>query len=149
MTKKSVSPVDLAKRRRIVEILSSFGLILVAVGLVAPFAMLDNSLAISIFKWIFCAGALLFTGARMVNVNAPQDSLRLRRLRRMEMWGGFCFCVAAGFWIYNSIRFEGIVFSLPVMRDTVMFTMAGAIIQVISSWMISARMKKEQSDFNQ
>lgn len=146
MAKNNISPGDLAKRRRIVEILSSFGLILVATGLVAPFAMLDNSVAIAIFKWIFCAGALLFTGARMVNVNAAGDSVRLRRLRRMEMWGGICFCVAAGFWIYNSIRFEGIVFSLPVMRDTVMFTMAGAIIQVISSWMISARMRKEQSE---
>lgn len=141
----SKSAVELSKRRRFVEILSSFALVLVAIGLASPFITPDNSVMITIFRWVFCAGALIFTGARLINVNAQGDSVRLRRLRRMEVWSGICFCLASGFWFYNSSRFEGITFSLPVMRDTVMFTMAGAVIQIISSWMISARMKKEAS----
>ena len=33
--------------------------------------------------------------------------------------------------------------SLAVMRDTVVFTLAGALIQIIAAWMIASQMKKE------
>ncbi|MDE6836633.1 MAG: hypothetical protein K2J03_06725 [Muribaculaceae bacterium] len=82
----------------------------------------------------------------MVNVNSPGDSMRLKRLRRMEMWAGITFLVGAFFWFYNSARFPNVGFSLVVMRDTIMFTLAGAIIQVIASWMIAARMNKEAKE---
>ena len=71
---------------------------------------------------MFAAGAVIYTVARMVNVNDPGDSLKLRWLRRMEMWAGFCFVVAPGFWFYNAHRLAGIVFSLPVMNNTIVFT---------------------------
>ncbi|MBD5197189.1 MAG: hypothetical protein HDS89_07050 [Bacteroidales bacterium] len=131
------------RRRKIVEIVSTMGLLLVAVGLMAPFASLGSELMPVICRWVFAAGALIYTGARMVNVNEPKDSTKLRRLRRMEMWAGFCFVLGGAFWFYNAHRFAGIGFTLPVMRDTIAFTMAGAIIQVIASWMITARQKKE------
>lgn len=137
------SRVDMEKLRRKVEAMSTIGLILIAAGLVAPFAAIENSMAIEVCKWIFAAGALVYTIARMINVNAPGDSLRLRRLRRMEMWAGFCFVAAAGLWFYNAHRFAGIIFSLPVMNNTIVFTLAGAVIQVVASWMISAQAKKE------
>lgn len=130
--------------RRKVEATSTMGLILLAVGLVGPFANLDNTTLTEVLKWVFTAGALIYTVARMVNVNDPGDSVRLRRLRRMEMWAGFAFCVAAFFWFYNSHRFAGFSFSAAVMNDTIMFTLAGALIQIIASWMISFRMKKEK-----
>lgn len=126
------------------ETLSTIGLILVAVGLVAPFATLDNPTAIAIFRWIFSAGALIYTAARIVNVNAPSDSPRLRRLRRMEMWAGFCFIVAAGCWFYNAAKNPGIMMSLPMMNETVVFTLAGAMIQIVASWLISSQVRKEQ-----
>lgn len=119
------------------------GLILIAAALVAPFASLGSDWMPVVCRWVYAAGALIYTVARMVNVNEPHDSARLRRLRRMEMWAGFCFIVGCGFWFYNAARFAGISFSLPVMRDTIAFTMAGAIIQIIASWMISAQMSKE------
>lgn len=125
------------------EALSTAGLILVAVGLVAPFASLDNPAAVTIFRWIFSAGALIYTVARIVNVNAPGDSSRLRRLRRMEMWAGFCFIVAAACWFYNAAKNPGIMMSLPMMNETVVFTLAGAMIQIVASWLISAQAKKE------
>lgn len=137
---------EIEKLRRRMEALSTFGLILIAAGLVAPFAAVDNTLMTVVCRWVFAAGALIYTVARMVNVNDPADSMRLRRLRRMEMWAGFCFVVAAGFWFYNAHRFAGIVFSLPVMNNTIVFTLAGAIIQVVASWMISAQAKKEKKN---
>ncbi len=137
------SKSGLNKLRRKVEAFSTIGLILIAVGLMAPFVAVENSVLVTVCKCVFTAGALVYTIARMINVNGPSDSMRLRRLRRMEMWAGFCFVVAAGFWFYNSYRFAGITFSLPVMNNTIVFTLAGAVIQVVASWMISAQAKKE------
>lgn len=131
--------------RRKVEAVSTVGLLIIAVGLVVPFSAIESELTVTVCRWVFAAGALIYTAARMVNVNGPSDSLRLRRLRRMEMWAGFCFVVAAGFWFYNSHRFAGITFSLPVMNNTIVFTLAGAMIQVVASWLISARAKKEKN----
>ena len=124
--------------------LSLVGLVLLCAGLVAPFANIGSETLLTVFKYVYAAGALIYAVARMVNVNAPGDSLRLKRLRRMEMWAGFCFILGGAFWFYNAHRFAGIAFSLPVMRDTIAFTLAGAIIQMIASWMISARMNKER-----
>lgn len=135
--------ISLDKRRRIVEACSTFGLILIAAGLLAPFTSIENTAAITVYKWIFTAGAVIYTAARLVNVNAPSDSLRLRRLRRMEMWAGFAFCVGAFFWFYNSARLHGYTFSVAVMNNTIVFTLAGALIQIIASWMISSRARKE------
>lgn len=134
------------KRRRMMENLSLAGLLLLCLGLVVPFANIGSSALASAFKYVYAAGALIYAVARMVNVNAPGDSVRLRRLRRMEMWAGFVFIVGAFFWFYNAAKFPYIGFSLGVMRDTIMFTLAGALIQVIASWMIASRMKKEQEE---
>lgn len=139
---------DIGKLRRAVEAVSTLGLLLIAAGLVVPFAAVDSLVTVAVCRWIFAAGAVTYTVARLINVNEPSDSLRLRRLRRMEMWAGFCFVVAAAFWFYNSHRFAGIAFSLPVMNNTIAFTLAGAVIQVVASWMISARAKKEKNISN-
>lgn len=141
--KEGLTGVRLNRRRNMVEAVSSVGLIFVAAGLLVPFAAVDNNTLCVVMRYVFSCGALMFAIARVVNVNAPGDSLRLRRLRRMEMWAGFCFIFAAAFWFYNSARYPMFPFSLPVMRDTVAFTMAGSIIQVVASWMITSRMKKE------
>lgn len=137
---------NIKKRRKRMENLSLLGLILLCAGLIAPFANIGSETLQSVFKYVYAVGALIYAVARMINVNSKEDSLRLRRLRRMEMWAGFAFLVGAFFWFYNSFRFPNIGFSLVVMRDTIMFTLAGAIIQVIASWMIAARMKKEEEE---
>lgn len=137
------------KRRKRMENLSLVGLILLCAGLVAPFANIASETLLTVFKYVYAVGALIYAVARMVNVNAEGDSLRLRRLRRMEMWAGFAFLVGAFFWFYNSYRFPNVGFSLVVMRDTIMFTLAGALIQVIASWMIASRMKKESEEKKQ
>lgn len=137
-------PVEkLSRRRKLVEGSAAFGMILVAAGLVAPFASMENIFLMRMFKWIYAAGALIYIVSRVVNVNSPDDSLRLRRMRRMEAWAGLAFCIGAFFWFYNAHRLGETIFTLGLLQQTIMFTLAGALIQIIASWMISARTRKE------
>ena len=140
----SAEAEKLEKRRKYTELGANAGLLLVLAAMVAPF--LEGVLGHTMMwaKWVYAAGALLYTAARVVNVNAPGDSLRLRRLRRLEFWAGVCFMVGAAFWFYKVQYYTGLFAGpLAVMRQTVAFTMAGAVIQIAASWMIAYRMKKE------
>lgn len=135
---------ELEKRRRYVESAASVGLLLVLCAMMAPFfPTLPVGIAVSA-KWVYAAGALIYTIARVINVNAPGDSLRLRRLRRLEFWAGMCFIVGAAFWFYKLNYYSGFMAGpLAVMQQTVAFTMAGAVLQIVAGWMISRRMRKE------
>lgn len=62
----------------------------------------------------------------------------------MEFWAGVAFMVGAAFWFYQEGHLGKYAGILAVMRDTIMFTLAGALIQIISSWMIMSQSKKEQ-----
>lgn len=135
----------LEKRRRKVEATATFGLLLVCAALVAPFASAGDLKLLSIFKWVYAAGAVIFLIARVVNVNDPADSLRLRRMRRMEAWAGLSLCVAAFFWFYNEHRLGPVAGSLAILQETILFTLAGAMIQIIASWLVYNLAKKEAS----
>lgn len=136
----------LMRRRRIVETAATMGLILVCVGMIAPIVSMDNSTLGDIFKWVYTGGAVVYIVARLVKVGAPGDSLRVRRIRRMEVWSGVCFCVGAAFWFYNSARFGAYGITLGILRDTILFTLAGALIQNISSWMLVFALRKQHKD---
>lgn len=138
--------MSLEKRRKIVESTATFGLLLVCVALVSPFAGLGNMGILQIFKWVYAAGALIYVVARVVNVNDAADSMRLRRLRRMEFWAGVAFMMAAAFWFYEEQHLGPYAGSLAIMRNTILFTLVGAAIQVIASWLIVSRTKKEQEE---
>lgn len=141
---------DIEKVRRYVEATATFGLLLVLTAMIVPFAQGMASSSLSWARWIYAAGALIYTVARVVNVNDPADSMRLRRLRRLEFWAGMCFIVGAAFWFYRMQYFAFMsAGTLAVMQQTVAFTMAGAAIQIIASWMIASRMKKEKSERKQ
>lgn len=140
----SLITARLEKRRKYVEAGAAIGLLLVLAAMMAPFleGMVGHSMMWA--KWVYASGAIIYTVARVVNVNAPDDSLRLRRLRRLEFWAGMCFIVGAAFWFYKLQYYSGFLAGpLAVMRQTVAFTMAGAVIQIVASWMIAYRMKKE------
>lgn len=133
--------------RRYVEATATFGLLLVLAAMITPFAQGMAASSLSWARWVYAAGALIYTVARVVNVNDPADSLRLRRLRRLEFWAGMCFIVGAAFWFYRMQYFASMsAGTLAVMQQTVAFTMAGAVIQIIASWMIASRMKKERAE---
>lgn len=143
-TQETGTAAKLEKRRKYVEAGATIGLLLVLGAMIAPFlgGLLGHSIVWA--KWVYASGALIYTAARVVDVNAPGDSLRLRRLRRLEFWAGVCFIVGGAFWFYKEQYYTGFFAGpLAVMRQTVAFTMAGAVIQIIASWMISFRMKKE------
>lgn len=145
-TQAAATPAALEKRRKYVEAVASVGLLLVLAAMMAPFLPGLSGSSIVWAKWIYAVGALLYTAARVVNVNAPDDSLRLRRLRRLEFWAGMCFIVGGAFWFYKEQYYSGIYAGpLAVIRQTVAFTMAGAVIQIVASWMIAYRMKKESN----
>lgn len=134
----------LEKRRKYTELAASLGLIIVFLAMIAPFFGSGLGNPVEWGRWVYAAGALVYTVARVIDVNAPGDSLRLRRLRRLEFWAGMCFIVGGAFWFYKLSYYSGIpVGSLAVMQQTVAFTMAGAVIQIVASWMISSQMKKE------
>ncbi len=140
----ALTPAALEKRRKYVEAGATIGLLLVLGAMMAPFLGGMAGTAMAWAKWVYAAGALIYTAARVVDVNAPGDSLRLRRLRRLEFWAGVCFIVGGAFWFYKEQYYTGFFAGpLAIVRQTVAFTMAGAVIQIVASWMISYRMKKE------
>ena len=78
----------LEERRKYVELAAAAGLLLVLAAMMAPFIGGLAGYPPMWAKWVYAAGALLYTCSRVVNVNAEGDSLRLRRLRRLEFWAG-------------------------------------------------------------
>lgn len=145
---KKLSGLALAKRRKQIENTATFGLILICVALVSPFTNPANMYLLSIFRWIYGAGALIYLIARLVDVTDPYDSLRLRRLRRLEFWAGVAFGIATFFWFYTQHHLGENAGMLAVMRTTILFTLVGAIIQIIASWLIYTQTKKEVNERN-
>lgn len=135
----------LKARRGWTEMAASIGMVLIAVGMFLPLLNLLDASHLPEFKWVFTAGALLFWGARCVNINAPDESLRIKRMRRMEFWAGACFGVAAFFWFYNEnkLGMGPTIGPLAILRDPILFSLAGAVLQLIAAWMIYYRQKKE------
>ena len=143
MSEKTDHISTLEKRRKQVEGTATFGLLLICVALVAPFTNPGNNYLLSVFRWIYGAGALIYLIARTINVSDPAESLRLRRIRRMEFWAGVSFAIATFFWFYEQYHLDGYVGLLAILRTTVLFTLVGAIIQIIASWLIYSVRKKE------
>ena len=135
----------LKARRGWTELAASIGMVLIATGMFLPLLNLLDASHLPAFKWVFASGTLLFWGARCVNINAPNESLRIRRMRRMEFWSGACFGVATFFWFYNEHKLGTgpAVGSLAILRDSILFSLAGAVLQLIAAWMIYYRQKKE------
>lgn len=135
------------RRRKAIENTATFALILVVAGLLCPFTNLANADYIRFFKWIYGAGALIFTIARIVGSTDPADSMRIRRLRRLEFWAGVAFCIGTFFWFYNEDRWAFLlvnnVGTMAVLRETVYFTLAGAVIQIMAVFMLSRQFKKK------
>lgn len=141
--------INIEKRdrlRKATEILANFGLLILAVGLVCPIINFDKPVWLEIFKWIYAAGALFYTSARIAGSIGKDESFRVRRLRRLEVWAGISFCIASFFWFYNTGKTE--MQYLPYMsfkmfQETIIFTLVGALIQIVASWMLASALKKE------
>ncbi|MCM1290844.1 MAG: hypothetical protein NC201_02030 [Prevotella sp.] len=131
--------------RNRMENIAAFGLILVCIALALPFASTFAPLWMQIGKWTLVSGTVVYLAARIAYARDPKESDRIRRLRRMETWAGFAFAAGAFFWFWNEAHLGPYAGPLAVLRDTIMFCLAGAMIQIIASWLIVWRRKKEQS----
>lgn len=141
--KRERTPAEMVRLRNRLENIASLGLILVCVALALPFASTFAPLWMQVGKWVFVAGTVIYIAARIAYANDPKESARVRRLRRMEAWAGFAFAAGAFFWFWNEAHMGPYAGPLAVLRDTIMFALAGALIQIISSWLIVWRLKKE------
>lgn len=135
----------LIKKRGYAESAAAIGMILIIVAMFLPLLNMFSTANLHIFKWIFAAGTLLYWGARCVDLSSDDESLRIRRLRRIEFWAGACFGVATFMWFYNENKFGDLtgVGPLTILKDTILFALAGAVLQIVAAWMIYFRQKKD------
>lgn len=135
----------MAKERilKYTEKTATFGMLLIALALVVPIASAFRPDLTQICKWLFAGGALIYLVARIAGAGDRGESLRLRRLRRMQCWAGIAFGVAAFFWFYTAGRLGENAGPLAITRNTILFSLVGALIQIVSSWMIWGQQKKD------
>lgn len=143
-----MQPADVSPRRRYLEYAATSGLLLICASLVVPFFSADYLAMAAVFKWIYAVGALIFTVARVIGVRDPLDHPAITRMRRMECWAGFAFIIAAACWFFSESRLHDMpgVGILALMRSTVLFTLVGAALQIVASWLIVARSRKIQNN---
>lgn len=103
------------------SLLSSLGLLLIAVAVVIPIAS-GGFPETPFYKWLYSAGALVCLIAMIFTPSVPKSApMRTRRWARIEAWSSIFFCVATFFLWYPG--------SAP--RDWLAFTLAGAVIRII------------------
>ena len=106
----------------------TIGMLLVVAGTLSP--LMGGH--VSLYRWIYGIGALLLLVTRIFTPYTG-NSIRLKRLYRIESWAALFFCVATFFMFYQP----------GIMRDWLVFTLAGGAIQVYTSIMIPLVVKKE------
>lgn len=106
------------------------GMLLIVAGTLSP--LIGGH--VSVYRWIYGAGAALLL---VIRIFTPYTGslLRLKRLYRIESWSALFFCVAAFFMFYQP----------GIMRDWLVFTLAGGAIQIYTSIMIPLVVKKESA----
>lgn len=144
--KKKPAAVELSPRRKkimqMAENAAAIGMLLICAGLMIPLFSLTDPEALTPFKWIYSAGTFVYIVARVISASGRNEPVRLRRLRRMEFWAGVCFMTGAAFWFYSEEHLGPTAGPLAVINKTILFTLAGAMIQIIASWLIYAQEKK-------
>ena len=113
------------------NILVPVALLLVLGATAVPFFLREVELARAAFPYVFTAGAVLLLIARIFTPYRGSD-LRLKRLHRIEAWSAIFFCAGAFFLFYNPYQ----------LRDWLALTLAGAVIQIITSVAIPLRESK-------
>ena len=102
------------------SLLSSAGLLLIAVAVVIPIVA-GGFPESPLYKWLYSAGALVCIVASLFNRAPENASVRERRWVRIEAWSSIFFCAATFFLWYPESS----------ARDWLAFTLAGAAIRII------------------
>ena len=83
-------------------------------------------------RYVFAAGAVLTLIAQVL-MPAPDSTLRVRRLARINVWAAVLYCVAAACLFINDAAMQ---------RSWIAFLLAGAVIQIYATLMLAKLTKK-------
>jgi len=117
-------------RPQLAVIGAPLALLIIFLATLVPFFLMGNDIAREIFPYVYSAGALALLLVRLFTPFRGTD-IRLKGWHRIESWTAIIFCVAAFFLFYNPNE----------LRDWLAFTLAGAVLQAITSIAIPAREK--------
>lgn len=111
---------------------------LLAVGMTLLLATAIMPLAGFSFSWakyVYACGAILTLAARFFD-RYSGTNLALKRLYRIQFVSSLCYCISAA---TLCIQFGDLVSG----KDWLAFLMAGAVLQIYSSWRIQSEENKE------
>lgn len=114
-------------KNKILNTLTYGGYLLVAAGVVVPFFTGPQDV---VYKIIFSVGAALMLTGRLLMRENDKD-LRVKRLKRIQVWSALFFCVSAFFMWYSNNP-----------KDWLVFTLAGAMIQCYVSLVLPRAQRK-------
>lgn len=132
--KVSIDDVTGPKTAPVWTIASTIGLLMIAAGTLIPILSARETAYGNMpdtFKYIFAAGVAVLLIARIFS-SYKGKIVRLKRLYRIELWSAIFFCAAAFFLFYEK----------DTTRNWLAFTLAGAAIQIYTSFMIPRTMRK-------
>lgn len=115
-------PVNIAR------LIADTGLLLVLAGTAMPLFFPTTGMFLTT-RWIYTAGAALCIAGRVIDRLRPagaDEPLRLRRLRRLELWSSVMFGVGAAFMFLRNVG----------ATDWIAFTLAGGALTAYTSIMI-------------
>ncbi len=118
-------------RPRLAAVGAPLALLVIFLATLVPFFLMGQQWAREAFPYVYSAGALALLLVRLFTPFKGSD-MRLKRWHRIESWTAIIFCVGAFFLFYNPHQ----------LRDWLAFTLAGAVLQAITSIAIPAREKK-------
>lgn len=118
-------------RPRLAAVGAPLALLVIFLATLVPFFLIEQQWAREAFPYVYSAGALALLLVRLFTPFKGSD-MRLKRWHRIESWTAIIFCVGAFFLFYNPHQ----------LRDWLAFTLAGAVLQAITSIAIPAREKK-------
>ncbi len=118
-------------RPRLAAVGAPLALLVIFLATLVPFFLIEQHWAREAFPYVYSAGALALLLVRLFTPFKGSD-MRLKRWHRIESWTAIIFCVGAFFLFYNPHQ----------LRDWLAFTLAGAVLQAITSIAIPAREKK-------
>lgn len=109
-------------RHKLNSIGAPIALLLILLATLVPFFLAGNAAALKLYPYVFAAGAVALLVIRLFSPYRG-DNLRQKRWYRIQAWAAIFFCVGAFFLFYAQGQ----------LRDWLAFTLAGAVIQVITS----------------
>lgn len=104
------------------------GLLLIVAGVLLPIL----GMGLSVYRWIYAAGAAVCLVGRLFSRVPDNVPLRVKRLMRIESWSAIFFCAGAFFMFWPGAG----------AGDWLAFILAGGAILIYTSIMIPRAMRK-------